>query len=478
MQLIDNIDSIISSGVEFLSDWVRVNKGFGLRSFYGETFSLLVIARVNKLDSELKDLLINSFERIDKTDPEFHWEFNNYAILELEELMGHSELSKYLVFPIFKGTKCANWSLLRLTTKYKLNPNEKIIKKAIKTVGRYQKKSGIIEDLKGVRSFQYHCFSTAMIGELYIQSKEPYLLKSFQKAISFIKNFVLTTGETLYIGRGQNQSFGYGVLVYILSLHLKIYDEKEDIAYIDKVIGYILKFRRENGSIPLMLTGIESDIIANNFFPKTPGWYPYNNYFDYFPFMLFFLQKALDILRCLDLKEEKSRFIINGYRDRDFIKVVNKNYEAIISRPGGYITNDMPIPYIISKYKNKTPSYGGEQFQKSIYTLQGIPLPYFPRLNKSIRWRAISVINKNSIWVISPFGIMKRSFIFYEDSIEVRTNVYSPFSFYHIYLLLDKDQDNIMSIEDLEFNGYEFSSSGRLKKYLSTKKYSVVRFNF
>jgi hypothetical protein len=202
------------------------------------------------------------------------------------------------------------------------------------------------------------------------------------------------------------------------------------------------------------------------------GWYPYNNYFDYLPFMGFFIAKAEEVLKSLDTSKIEYR-TQKEYRDDYFIKIVKPNYEAVISSGGGYWTNDMPIPYIVTKSKNITPCYGGEQFQQSLYSQEGIPLPYFDRFKKSIRWRAISFFRNNTLWIISPFGIMKRDYLFENRYIEIETKVYSIFSFKHIYLFL-KDEI-LQNKEALEFDSYEYSASGKLKKYVDRHKISKIR---
>lgn len=458
-------------------NWLQEKDSFNSRTFYGEAFSLAFLHRMGLLDKNIKNKLIKLLESLDRLDPEFHWEFNNYALLDYY-INSKDENIKEYIYPLkFKNTKCTNWTLLRSVVKIMAKDDIKIaIKEAKMKINKFQLKSGLILDAPGVKSFQYHCFSMAMIGEIYEHTQDIFFKNSFLKGVGFIRNFILLNGEALYIGRGQNQSFGYGALIYILSLAYKLTNDKTLLGDIERVVNFVSKFQRRDGSFPLMMNGIEKNIpkIIDLQNEEFVGWYPYNNYFDYLPFMGFFIAKAHKILKVLDISEIKYKKN-KEYRDKSFIKVVKQKYEAVLSKPGGYWTNDMPIPYVVANGKNITPCYGGEQFQKSLYSMEGIPLPYFEKFQKSIRWLSISFFKKYTLWVISPLGIMKRKFIFEEDFIDIETKVFSFFTFKHIYLSLNEDRDIFSSSDNLNFSGYEYSASGKLKKLICDNRVSKVR---
>ena len=125
-----------------------------------------------------------------------------------------------------------------------INKNDEKAKNTARNkIKRFQLGSGLILDDPGVKSFQYHCFSIAMIGEIYISTNDKIFLKSFSKGIDFILNFILPNGCTLYIGRGQEQSFGYGALIYILSLYFKFFNDTKTISYINIIFNYLQKFK-------------------------------------------------------------------------------------------------------------------------------------------------------------------------------------------------------------------------------------------
>ena len=47
-----------------------------------------------------------------------------------------------------------------------------------------------VKDEKPVKSFQYHCFSSSMIAEIYSKTNDGYFLNSFLKSVDFIRKFI------------------------------------------------------------------------------------------------------------------------------------------------------------------------------------------------------------------------------------------------------------------------------------------------
>lgn len=460
----------------FLAEWLSKRQGFECRSFYGETFTLALLSRAGILNETIKHKLLSTYESIDKNDSQFHWEFNNYALLDYYHNSHDTTVETYLKPLRFKNTPCTNWTLLRSNSRLKAGVDTDIaISEAKEKIEKFQLPSGLILDDPGVKSFQYHCFSMAMIAEIYEQTGDCYFYDSFIHGVEFIRHFILSNGEALYVGRGQNQSFGYGTLIYILALAYRHTLDKTILGDIDLVLGFLGTFQRDDGSFPLVLSNSEKGIpqIVDMREPQFSGWYPYNNYFDYLPFMGFFLAKASVILTDVNISEAcyKAR---ESYRDDDFIKIVTASYEAVLSRPGGYWSNDLPIPYVVTAGKNVTPCYGGEQFQNSLYDIKGIPLPYCESLQKSIRWRSVSWFQGNRLWLVSPLGIMRRNFYFDSRSITIKTRVFSLFRFKHIYFRLDQPVILFDGADHVSFDGYSYSASGKLSRFVDHANGSVM----
>lgn len=430
----ENLNRLVDGISDYLSKWLKEKKSFNTRSFYGETFTLLMLNHACKLDIELKEILLGEYDQKDKNSESFHFEFNNYAFANLLKLKEDQEYFSRLYPLKFKYTSCTNWTLLRANTCISLNhEKDKAIEEAKNKVDNFQLKSGLILDDIDVKSFQYHCFSTAMLGEIYLNTQDDFFFKAFIRGVQFIKKFILPNGCSLYVGRGQEQSFGYGALIYILSLYFKFTGCQKTYAEISTIVDYVDSYQNESGNIPLVLNQLNlskplMEVDLKN--EEYSGWYMYNNHFDYLPFLGVFLSKAKNILQNLDAIS-KIKFEQEQYKDSNFDKRVFPKYVSIVSKPGGYWTNDLPIPLIYSSGSCHTPIYGGEQFFPSLVSEKTLPLPYFQRVNKSIRWKSKSYLIKNSLIMIGPLGLMFRNYNYQPDEIKIKTIVLSPLKVKH-----------------------------------------------
>ncbi|MDO9182888.1 MAG: hypothetical protein Q7U04_10795 [Bacteriovorax sp.] len=431
-KLINDLNNKSLNIANYLSQYLSTHNSFKLRTFYGESFALNLLYRHKILDEKNKNILINQYLKKDKSDPEFHFEFNNYAF---SDLFKRSEDAQYreLYLPLkFKGTKCTNWTLLRSNVRLIENVDVILAREEFRSkINNYQLSSGLILDDVGVKSFQYHCFSMAMLLEIYEISMDAEALNSFISGVKFIRNFILKNGDALYIGRGQEQSFGLGVLIYILSKFYSLTKDQDVLFDIKLVLEFISKFQYSNGSFPLVFTGKENPIPQNVDMNSVEfsGWYPYNNFFDYLPFLGFFLHKAFECLNqeeVLVLKSENmQKSTQHNFKDNSFIKVNKDKYSAVLSLPGGYWTNDLPMPLILYKGNFITPMLGGEQFQKSLYSLEALSMPTTRKGNRS--WRKLGrglFIGNNLIWV-SLFGVMLRRYKFYDNNIIIKNYTFS-----------------------------------------------------
>lgn len=466
----------------FISNRLLANNGFESRSFYAETFSLALLAKTQQLTPTLKNILENKFNEIDKSSKEFHWEFNRYALHEYQEATGDSTFSKFVKKGKFRDIGVTNWVLLRSDVLLKMNrKNPTALIEAKKIISKMQCRNGLIKDEKHTTSFQYHCFSLAMLAELWDLTSDPFFKKAFMKGIDFIRTFILSNGDTLYVGRGQQQLFGYASLLYALSKALAITNDTSLWNDINKVFGFILKKQRPDGSFPLVLRTGESKIpdVVNLYDESCLGWYSYNNYFDYLAFAGFFFYKTCETLTGVEGKVTDSHVkeeYQSAYSDTQFRKITKKAYEAVITKLGGYYTNDLAFPYIVYKDKAITPCYGGEQFAESLYDKNDLPLPLFPGFNRTLRAKSVSWLGNNRLSIVSPLGLMKRDYTFDEREVTTETRVWSPYNYVHQYLFYDDiveidsgtlagDGYRIQSSKPLTFLRFAYSATSRLKVY-------------
>ena len=429
---------------------------FGMRSFYGEAFALALLTRLGALDAQSERKLIHAFETKDRTDSEYHWEFNHYGMLEA------GRLRRPLVF---KHTPCTNWTLLRAAVRVRSGADPAGgMREALAKLARMQNAAGLILDDPGVRSFQYHCFSAAMIFEMYRATQDERLLRAFRRAVELIRHFILPNGDALFIGRGQQQSFGYASLAYILSAACTLDDDStllDDLLRVTRRIGTYL---RPDGSLPLVLGGgleplPHPDTPHRD--PRYPGWYAYNNHFDYLPFTGLFLRKAAELLTAARVMHA-TPVTQKPYRDRDFVKVIAGGTIAIVARPGGYWTNDLPVPYVYNDGRARTGCYGGEQFGAGIYSMRGIPLPM--RGARSLRWRSLSFFAGNTLVLLSPLGILIRRYEFRDRRVDMRSRMLSVLAFRDRYLF-PADGPVVRSAQSLQPVGIEYSASGALHAF-------------
>ena len=71
--------------------------------------------------------LIDLYFKHDFSDPQFHWEFNQYALRNYLKTSTEDRIKQHLAQARYKGTPCANWSLLRFSTQLLAGENSTII---------------------------------------------------------------------------------------------------------------------------------------------------------------------------------------------------------------------------------------------------------------------------------------------------------------------------------------------------------------
>jgi len=409
----NDIKTVNESLIDYLIS--KLNNGqYDTRTYYGELFTALAMAKIgsDKYRKYIKKILSHYFNNEDKTGDQFHWEFNNYALIKLERIM---DLSKYVeqYRPLkFKGTKSSNWIMLRGLTRIlsgeKKTYGEIELKK---TIILMQKKNGLIMDSIYDKSFQYHCFMAYLILEAYNETKDTFYKKSFLKALYFIEKFILRNGEFSYIGRGQKQIFGVGPLLYILQEGYIITKDQKYLAKRDLVYDMLLNYKRENGSFPLVLRDGEYRYpkVINIDENKYLGWYSYNNYFDYLPFLAYFLV-LFEASYCETSGNIERDFSSQyNYYDNDFLKLSNNYIDVVVAKPDLKISNSLPIPYVVTHDNSLTSCYGGEE-SSILYNSKSIPLPWGITNNNPILGKIFDLPYIRDINIYNVKKILKKIF--------------------------------------------------------------------
>ncbi len=255
----------------------------------------------------------------------------------------------------------------------------------------------------------------------------------------------------------------------------------------ERVFAFFLSYRRNDGSYPLVLRNEERKIPCQVALhdPDTLGWYGYNNYFDYLAFAGLFLFKASECLSAEKNRSDQGFKRDRVYSDGRFFRVSTSLYDAVIAKTGGYFTNDLPFPYIVTAKGAIMPCYGGEQFAPSLYSQNDLPLPYFPLFRRTLRSRSKSWLKQNALYLLSPLGLMKRVYTFLDDEIQIRTRVLSPFSC-HQQFLFHEDAEQIdshtlsgvgykvMSDKPLSYSRTAFCATGKLQVYKTENSQTTI----
>ena len=457
--LVERIHDMVEGISAYLHDVVMREGRLPARSFYGESFSALLLYGRPATKSAVMSLLYERYREKDKEDPSFHWEFNKYAWMSLYKGEGETTAAEFAAPLRFRNTPVTNWALLRSCVRLMAGEEEDVgYREAGSVLRRFQLRSGLICDQPYVRSFQYHCFSAILVAEIHAMGGKEFFLERFRRAVDFIVPFVLRSGDTLYVGRGQEQSFGYGALAYLLALAFRSFGDMRYLSCLERVIAFLGTRRRPDGSFPLVMNDVEkgfplSSEPSNHHFP---GWYAYNNYFDYLPFLGVFLkktEKAIGGVQPVDVVQAEQA---GDYRDGHFIIVRKAGYEAVLSRPGGgwrggegYWTNDLPIPYVCRGGVRLTPSYGGEQFGSLMYTPSGIPLPMVVRKGRKVSFRSgriWSFFFDDRLVVVTPRGVLVRQFLFLETAIIIDDRILCRGGGFARYLF-----DQVERVDDRSF---------------------------
>ena len=254
-----------------------------LWSQFGEEFAPHVTAALRHLRDHL---------------PPDHGEFNAYALLHYPDRAAVADLLGRLRFG---HRHSANWMLLRAVCRAlpgRWHSPSHATLEARAALLRYGRRD-LIYDRPGALSHTYHAFCGALLVDLWRNLGAPWARAAAIRAARAVQLHILPDGDALHVGRGKGQIFGYGALLYLLEAAAQITGDDTLRADADRVFGYLLHFRRTDGSFPLVL---DADEPPDPWRPDAsrPGWYDYNRYADYVPFLGVYLMKAGEHVNPLD----------------------------------------------------------------------------------------------------------------------------------------------------------------------------------
>jgi hypothetical protein len=368
----------VATGVaRYLADRQRPDGGFPGPDHYGVAFALLLWS---ELGAPFAAAAEAAWRRLEAETPRDHGEFNAYALLHLRG-REPARADPLLRRVRLDGRHSANWMLLRAVCRAMPGPWHSPARARLEARAallRYGR-GALIHDRAGVRSFTYHAFCGALLADLARLTGDRGAGAAAVRAAEFLRPFVLPNGDTLYLGRGQEQIFGYGALLSLLEAAAQLSGEAEYRACADRVFAYLLRFRREDGSFPLVLQEGEP---REPWEPDAsrPGWYTYNRYADYLPFLGWFLWKAgagrtsppfppsaslgTGLPKrgegALSTQPEGARSARTALLQPALQVHRTGRYTAVLAAPRGAGANGLPFPYLCVDGESVFPCYGDE----------------------------------------------------------------------------------------------------------------------
>lgn len=312
--------------------------------------------------------LHRAWDRLKRDPPPTHGEFNICALLHCRERFGAAPVDVLVRRLRFGGRHSANWMLLRAACRSSPGPLFSPLRSSLEARAallRYAR-NGFIADRPGVRSFAYHAFCGALLTGIWERRRVRWAGRAAMRAARAIAPYILPNGDGLYLGRGQEQVFGHGALIYLLEAAAQLSGEDEFCDLADRVFRRLMAFQRRDGSFPLVLReGEPGEPWVPD--PSLPGWYTYNRYADYLPFLACFLIKAaqVDMTPPGRVEPVKPHPSLRCWR--------GGTYAATLSVPGGATTNDLAFPYVCVGGQSLFPCYGAEWDRVEP---EAMPLPY------------------------------------------------------------------------------------------------------
>ena len=174
---------------------------------------------------------------------------------------------------------------------------------------------------------------------------------------------------------------------------------------------FVSSHQRDDGSFPLVLRSGEQG------YPQTVdtsdlrwlGWYSYNNYFDYLPFLGVCLARVGDSAGAnspgdtpVPAGDAGQKLVVDKY----YAVIREPGWQAVVAAPGGPRSQDQPVPYMCIGGRSVLPCFGGEEYGSCSYDLSMLPLPYVIRGDREPVY-----LRDVMRWSLSPGGPSRTLFL-------------------------------------------------------------------
>jgi len=266
---------------------------------------------------------------------EYHWDFQNFAFLEtyrlLQDTLSEEENQQWVrALRTWKENvqnQLTNWVAMRA---YSVLLRQKVFHlwldrikfiRRRRVVDRAQHADGCYDDdLNRSHPIQYHVFTLALLHRIFLLNSDSKMKKNFLSGVNYFLKFIDPDGCFNYLGRGQEQIFGYAVGIYVLEA-AKLMDKKNVETYqfyLEKIWNHLLKFRKDK-HFPLVLNGRRDY--------ERFGWYDYHHLTVYNAF----LGAWLGLAHLLNPKSSSNRKEQSG-EPRVFIEFFEPTRNIIVSQ--------------------------------------------------------------------------------------------------------------------------------------------------
>jgi hypothetical protein len=313
-------------------------------------FALLSAVLYNQShDREYLEQAKQAFEFHLHTSPEeyafsdwmYHWDFQNYALIECyarlkEQLDGETRKSweRYLRnWTTNQKNPLSNWAAMRALAylqRYKMFDSS-----ADWLMSQYnlflalkgEQKDGCFDDEKNVsRPIQYHIYTAALLHRMFLLNGSQRLARKFLQGVEFFMPFIDPDGDFNYWGRGHGQIFGYGAAIYVLTAAAKLTSNKKYQQVARKVFDYLMRFEC-NDHFPLVLNDHADE--------ERMGWYDYHHTTVYNAFLGVWLALAYELE-----KHDRKNFAI---KKAEPVSIKHPNF-AFLSNSNFYIAVGKGMP--------------------------------------------------------------------------------------------------------------------------------------
>lgn len=402
----------------------------------------------------------------------YHWDFKNYAFLEtygiMKKYLSEEEMREWKEglynYRENKGNNLTNWMMMRAYSallRYNIFHN---IFQLFRFLGRMllvrraMLPDGCFDDFPHTsRPIQYHVFVLALLHRIYLLKPSSIIRNWFLKGVKYYIHFIDPDGCFNYLGRGQEQIFGYGIGLYVLEA-AKSLDNKQATTYqdfADRMWKYLYQYKR-NKIFPLVLNNRNDS--------DQCGWYDYHHLTVYEAFLGVWLAFAQKNIRANEIEIKKSvvktreikHFRSSGnivYSNEYYFTVFSRGTLEYLSEPGitpvhlwfkkiGWFFSCPGGPY--AKFgKNKVAKNIDKNFFAPIAKSRVQKQWYVPAFNKSeyfhLKENKLIMVYNYGPFTVKRVVIFQSTHLLFRDEFSFNTNEeYEYFRFFNLPIISDK----------------------------------------